>query len=187
MRVPPTERRGLTRWRVIAVVAVVLFGISFFSLRALAFVYTDHLWFDELGFGDTWQALFWAKAAPALTFTGIFFVVMLANLVIADRIAPRLTTRDLKPSGQEDLVLRYRRVVGPYLGRIRVAVALVFALIAGFGVWSRWHDWVLFRNSQSFGIEDPEFGRDVGFYVFELPFWKFAFEWTFYSLFIVTI
>jgi uncharacterized protein len=187
MRVPPTERRGLTRWRVIAIVGVVVLGVGILSLRALAFVYTDELWFSELGFSDTWRGLFWAKAAPALTFTGIFFVVLLANLVIADRLAPRLSTRDLKPSGQEDLVLRYRRVVGPYLGRIRVVVALVFALIAGFGVWSRWHDWVLFRHSQSFGIEDPQFGRDVGFYIFELPFWKFAFEWTFASLIIVII
>src|SRR5688572_15295353 len=158
MRVPPTERRGLTRWRVIAIVGVVVLGVGILSLRALAFVYTDELWFSELGFSDTWRGLFWAKAAPALTFTGIFFVALLANLVIADRLAPRLSTRDLKPSGQEDLVLRYRRVVGPYLGRIRVVVALVFALIAGFGVWSRWHDWVLFRHSQSFGVEDPQFG-----------------------------
>jgi uncharacterized protein len=187
MRVPPTERRGLTRWRVIAIVGVVVLGVGILSLRALAFVYTDQLWFAELGFGDTWRGLFWAKAAPALTFTGIFFVALLANLVIADRLAPRLSARDLKPTGQEDLVLRYRRVVGPYLGRIRVLVSLVFALIAGFGVWSRWHDWVLFRHSQSFGVEDPQFGRDVGFYIFELPFWKFAFEWTFASLIIVII
>ena len=35
---------------------------------------------------------------------------------------------------------------------------------------SQWQTWLLFRNSTSFGVADAQFGADVGFYVFELPF-----------------
>ena len=64
--------------------------VLLFSLRGLAGFYTDYLWFDSLGQGDTWGRLLSAKVVPALVFTVAFFVIMLVNLVIADRLAPRL-------------------------------------------------------------------------------------------------
>jgi hypothetical protein len=33
---------------------------------------------------------------------------------------------------------------------------------------------MLFQNAQAFGVKDPLFGQDVGFYVFRLPFLSFV-------------
>ena len=52
---------------------------------------------------------------------------------------------------------------------------------------SNWQQWLLFRNSKSFGIADPQFNVDVGFYVFRLPFISFAVDWMFAALFIVLL
>src|SRR5690606_7215250 len=52
---------------------------------------------------------------------------------------------------------------------------------------SQWRDWLLFRHSRSFGVSDPQFGVDVSFYVFELPFLSFAVDWLFAALVIVLI
>jgi len=41
----------------------------------------------------------------------------------------------------------------------------------GAGQWALWLRWI---HAQSFGISDPIFGRDVGFYVFSFPFWRFV-------------
>ncbi len=108
---------------------------------------------------------------------------MWVNLVIADRLAPKY--RSMGP--EDELIARYQQVAGPYTGRIRVGVSLFFALIAGIGVSSQWQQWVLFTHSQKFGIKDPQFHKDIGFYVFQLPFLKFIAEWLFAGLVIVLI
>lgn len=184
MRVPtevPRRRRFRLRGWLIAL--VVLLVILLFSLRGLAGFYTDFLWFDSLGQGSTWSSLLAAKVAPALVFTVVFFAIMFVNLVIADRLAPKY-----RSTGPEDeLIARYQQATGRYTGRIRIGVALFFALIAGIGVSSQWKQWVLFTNATEFGIKDPEFGMDIGFYVFRLPFLEFIVEWLFAGLVIVLI
>jgi uncharacterized protein len=183
MRVPtevPRRRFRLRGW-IIGLVVVLFFLL--FSLRGLAGFYTDFLWFDSLGQGSTWSSLLAAKVAPALVFTVVFFAIMFVNLVIADRLAPKY--RSMGP--EDELMARYQQATGHYSGRIRIGVSLFFALIAGIGVSSQWKQWVLFTNATDFGVKDPEFNMDVGFYVFKLPFLEFISEWLFAGLVIVLI
>src|SRR3954452_16221763 len=184
MRVVPVEGRrrpfGLRGWLIRAAVLLV---ILLLSLRGLARFYTDYLWFKDVGFAHTWRSLLSAKALPALIFSTIFFVLMLVNLIVADRVAPRY-----RSGGPEDEVIeRYRSYVAPYAGRVRVLVSLFFALVMGSGVSGQWQNWILFSNATKFGIKDPEFGKDIGFYVFRLPFLQFAASWTFAALLVVLI
>ena len=110
--------------------------------------------------------------------------MLLVNLIVADRIAPRYRAT----AGPEDEIIeRYRTYVAPYAGRLRVIVALFFALVMGGGVSAEWRSWVLFSNSVDFGVDDPQFGRDIGFYVFRLPFLEFAVGWVFAALLVVLI
>ncbi len=155
----------------------------FLSARGLAGFYTDYLWFDSIGRGATWRALLWARLLPAAVFTAIFFVMMFMSLTIADRLAPR--TRALGP--EDEMLLRYQQTVAPYSGRIRIVVSLIFALLAGATVAGEWQRWILFTHAQTFHVKDPQFGMDVGFYVFRLPFLTFVFDWLFAGLIIVLI
>jgi len=168
----------------IAVVAVLL--VLLFSLRGLAGFYTDYLWFESLGQGSTWGSLLAARVVPALVFTIFFFAIMFANLLLADRLAPK--TRGLGAQTPEDeLVARYQQTTARYHGRIRVGVSAFFALIAGIGVSSQWREWILFTHRVDFGRTDPQFHRDIGFYVFSLPFIKFIVDWLFAGLVIVLL
>jgi uncharacterized membrane protein (UPF0182 family) len=183
MRVPTVESRRRFRLRSWIIGAAVVFVVLLFSLRGLAGFYTDYLWFDSVGQGSTWSSLLAARVAPALVFTVVFFVIMFVNLVIADRLAPKY--RSMGP--EDELIARYQQVAGPYTMRIRIGVSLFFALIAGIGVSSQWKQWVLFTHYVSFGKKDPQFHKDIGFYVFQLPFLKFIAEWLFAGLVIVLI
>jgi uncharacterized membrane protein (UPF0182 family) len=184
MRVPQADRRRRSfRIRGWMIITVVLIIVVLFSLRGLAGFYTDYLWFDSVGLSATWRGLLAARFVPALVFTVVFFVIMLANLMIADRIAPGFRSG----GSQDEFIARYQRSIAPYSGRIRVGVSLFFALIAGVGVSSQWQQWILFRNRVDFGIEDPQFGLDIGFYVFQLPFLQFIVNWLFAGLVIVLI
>ena len=185
MRVPPIRRSSPRRFRVRAWVVVLIGGllVLFLSARSLAGFYTDYLWFDSVGFGPTWRGLLWARFAPAAVFTTLFFVLMLASLSIADRLAPG--TRALGP--EDEMLARYHQTMGPYAGRIRIAISVVFALLAGGSVAGEWQRWILFTHAQTFGIKDPQFHKDIGFYVFRLPFLTFLFDWLFAGLIIVLI
>ena len=184
MRVPPVQKRrrsfGIRGWLIAGAILIV---VLLLSARGVARVYTDFLWFQEVHFTKTWRELIAAKAFPALIFSIIFFIAMYVNLIVADRLAPLSRT-----AGPEDeIVERYRNVVEPYAGRIRFGVAAFFAVVMASGVASEWKDWILFSHATKFGIKDPQFHRDVGFYVFRLPFLEFIAGWTFAALLVILI
>jgi uncharacterized membrane protein (UPF0182 family) len=183
---PRRARRGPRRpgrGRVVLVVALVAVFLILTSLRGIAGFYTDYLWFKSLGLAGVWRGVLGAKTALAVIFTAIFFVLMWVNLRIADKIAPRF-----RPSGpEEEFIERYHELVGRRTGLVRVAVSLLFALIAGAGVSSQWRDWILFTHHTSFGVKDPLFHTDIGFYVFQLPFLTFVVSWLFAALLIIFI
>jgi uncharacterized membrane protein (UPF0182 family) len=186
MRTPadlPSRRRSAGRGRVWLVGAVAVLILLVTWLRGLAGFYTTYLWFGELHLTEVWKTMLGTKVVLVVAFSVFFFVALWLNLTIADRLAPRF-----RPAGAEDeLVARYRETVGPHAGKVRVVVAVLFALLVGTNASGQWQNWLLFRNSVSFGVNDPQFGRDVGFYMFKLPFLGFLVDWAFVALVIITV
>jgi len=171
------------RGRTILIAAVVAAFVLLTSLRGIARFYTDYLWYDSVGQSGVWRGVLGAKVILALIFVAVFFVLCWANLFIADRIAP-----PYRLAGPEDELLeRYHDLVAERTGWVRGIVAGVLALIAGSGVSSEWNSWLLFTNGGDFGVKDPQFHRDAGFYVFKLPFLSFVVDWLFASLLIILI
>ncbi len=180
----PRRRPSLgSRGRVGLVVLAVALFLLLTSLRGIAGFYTDFLWFDSLGFSSVFTGVLGARIALGAVFTAIFFVLLYVNLYIADRLAP--TFRPLGP--EEEVIERYRELIGGRTTLVRVLVAAAFALIAGAGVSGQWENWILFTNAQDFGVADPQFGIDIGFYVFQLPLLSFVVDWAFASVIIILI
>ena len=75
--------------------------------------------------------------------------------------------------GADELVVRYRDIVQPHGRAVRIVTAASSPSSEAIGADREWNNWDLFRYHVSFGIKDPEYHKDVGFYVFELPFIKF--------------
>ena len=115
-------------------------------------------------------------------FGAIFFAVLWVNLIVCDRIAGH----DIVLAQEDELVRRYQQFVRPYAGRIYVALAFVLALIGASGTVGQWNNWILFRHGGNFGVTDPQFHKDIGFYVFDLPFMTFVVDWTL-AILIVTL
>jgi len=176
----PGSRR-IPRGRAALVIAVVVIILLLLSLRGIAGFWTDYLWFHQLGFGSVFTGILGAKIALALIFMAVVFVFFLVNLIIADRIAPRLA---LQP--QDDVSLRYREAVGRHEPKVRVVVAFLFALILGVGQSAQWTNWLLFTHSQSFHAKDPQFHRDISYYVFRLPFEQGLVSWAFGMVLVAT-
>jgi uncharacterized membrane protein (UPF0182 family) len=178
-RLPTSSRR----FRVGALIGIVVLIVLITSLRGLAGFYTDYLWFQSVGFTSVFRGVLVTKVLLSIVFILIFFGLLLLNLVIADRVAPV----DVDPSAADELVVRYRDIVGPRGRWVRIGVSVIFALLGGTGADREWNNWDLFRYHISFGVSDPEFHKDIGFYVFQLPFINFLLGWAFEAVVVVLI
>jgi uncharacterized membrane protein (UPF0182 family) len=179
----PGIRRSPGRGRVILIIAAVALFVLVTSVRQIAEFWTDFLWFESVGLESVWSRTLFAKVGLGLFFVLLLFVALWLNLLIADRVSPMFP-----PLGPDDeLLTRYHQIVDRRAGGLRITVALVFAVITGGNMASRWNDWLLFTNAVEVGRTDPQFGMDIGFYLFRLPFLTAVTSWLFTSLLIVIL
>jgi uncharacterized protein len=131
--------------------------------------YTDYLWFHEVDFTNVFTGVLLTRLLLFLAVGLAMGLVVAANLYLAYRLRPLL-----RPHSAEQATLeRYRMVIGPRLGTWITVVCVLIGFFAGLSAQSRWKDWMLFRNAQPFGVKDPQFNVDIGFYVFDYPLWRY--------------
>jgi len=179
---PQAARPALRRRRWI-IAALIVFVILLLSLHTFAIFYTDALWFSSVNLHSVWLNLFEIKAGLMLTFAVIFAVLLLASLIVAERLAPKGPSLD----AEDEFVRRYQEVIGPYSRWLRVGVVVVLSLIVGSQAIGQWNNWILFRHSTKFGVVDPQFHRDVSYFVMTLPFEQFLVHWALVALFLVLL
>jgi uncharacterized membrane protein (UPF0182 family) len=150
-------------------------------LLASARFVTDVLWFQEVGIASVlWKSLrtqFGVGAAVGLITAAIIWL----NLLIASKSAPAYRIEPVDPA-RPDPVEEYRVALGPYMQWIRLAIAGAIGLMSGLAASTAWQTFILWANRVSFGRTDPQFGRDIGFYFFELPFLDVISNWVWFAL-----
>lgn len=157
--------------------------VGFLSLRNLAVLWTDEMWFSSVGLSNVFSTLFFIKVGLCLTFGAIFFFIMWGNLLLTDRFG----ARDLSFDPEDEVVRRFQNVVRPYAKRIYAVIALFMGLIAGLNATGQWQSYILFTHYESFHKVDPLFHKDLGFYIFTLPFVSFVITWFLVVLIIALI
>ncbi|GAB4011857.1 UPF0182 family membrane protein [Nocardioides ultimimeridianus] len=156
----PPRRRG--RWLIALAVGVVVF---IFLLSAFASLYTDGLWYHEVHYGEVFSTLLWTKVGLFLVFGGLMAAVVGGNIVLAYRMRP------LFRMGGDASVERYRDAVTPIRGWLLAGVCVVVGAFAGTSGIGQWRNYLLWRNATPFHQKDAYFHKDIGFYVFRLPWW----------------
>ena len=172
--VPQRPRRlgRLSRRFWIGLIVVVLL-VGFLSLRNLAVLWTDQMWFSSVGLSSVFSTLFFVKVGLGFTVGAIFFFIMWGNLLLTDRFG----ARDLSFEPEDEVVRRFQNVVRPYAKRVYAAIAVIMGLVAGLNATGQWQKYLLFSHAQSFHKVDPVFHKDLGFYVFTLPFVSYVITW----------
>jgi hypothetical protein len=170
-------RRQRRRFVLIAAIVVSLLAAS-----SLARFYTDVLWFQEVGFESVLWKSIGTQAVVGAVVAVIVAAVIWVNLVVAGRAAPAYGTFVVGGRQGIDPLERYREVLTPYLRWVRILVALAVGVLAGIGASAAWRTVLLWMNRVPFGQDDPQFGKDISFYVFELPFFRIALDLTWFAL-----
>ena len=141
------------------------FLLLFFLLPSVASVYTDWLWFVEVGHEQVFlRTLNTRILLGAATFLMVFGVLFL-NIHIAQSGLRPLSFTVYGPQGPRTIAIDMRRLRPLfYLGA--GVVAFFVALYAS----GRWDTWLMAQRAETFGKVDPILGHDISFYLFQLPF-----------------
>jgi uncharacterized protein len=170
---PTPSRLGRVSRRFWIAVGIFVLLLGFLSLRTLATLWTDQMWFSQAGFGNVFTKLFFTKVLLVVIFGALFAIGLFVNLWLADRSGPR----NLTNSPEDEMIRRFQNLVHPYAKRIYGVIALVSGFIAGLNAIGQWQNFLLFMHGQSFHQRDPLFHKDLSFYVFTLPFVRFVITW----------
>ena len=174
----PRDGGRQPRWGLIfgsIAVALFVFGL----LGGVVDLLTDLMWYSVLGRRDVLTTRLLAQVALFVIGFVAFAVPSLLSIWLARRIAPQVPIRRIGTLELPD--------VSRLVTLILAGVVLLLAVISGAAWSSAWQTVLLFVNGGDFGSVDPTFSRDIGFYVFDLPFWRFLQGWAVTALIVVIL
>jgi hypothetical protein len=157
VRLPPHRRRRLRLIVLVLLLALFLFLSNLVPLAA------EWLWFQALGYERVFTTRLVAEAVLGVGVGGLVFAFLYVNLRIAQRgLVPNPLVVQVSSGAPAVDVTRLLR-------RLALPAALGLAVLFGLGAAGGWLGVLQFLHRTPFGVTDPVFGRDVGYYVFTVP------------------
>ena len=155
----PRRRLGPVRLSLLILVGL---GVLLFWSTGL---YTDLLWFQQLGFSAVFTTQIWTQIALFAAGAAFFGATTWLSLYLAYRSRPIYSR-----AGENPLLEPYRELVDGLRKLALIVLPAVIGLIAGSVAAPNWQETLAWLNRSYTGQVDPQFGLDTGFYLFDLPF-----------------
>ena len=162
-----------------AIVLVILGSL----LVGLSGFYADFLWFRSVEFQTVWSTVLITKASLFIFFGLITSLFITTNIYLAYRSRPLYAPVSVEADNLE----RYRGQLEPIRRWVLLAIALGFFYFSGTSGVALWERWMQFRNATPFGVKDSQFGLDISFFVFKLPFYEALLAWAISTLILTII
>ncbi len=161
----------------LAMVALLLFG------PRLIDTYVNWLWFGELGFRSVFATQVVTRLVVFAVVASVVGAIVFAGMVLAYRTRPVF----VPTVGPNDPVARYRTTVMTRLRLVGFGIPAAVGSLVGLVAQSYWARIQLFLHGGEFGVIDPQFGKDLGFYAFDLPFYRLALMIVFTAVFLAFV
>ncbi len=163
------QPRRSSRARILLFVVVGVI-VAIFLVSMFASLYTDRLWYSSVGYTRVFDTMLWTRIGLFVGFGLVMGGAVAANMVIAYRARPFHRPDSPEQTGLD----RYRDAVAPIRTLLLVSVAGVIGLFGGVAANGQWRTFLLWANRVPFHASDAYFHKDVGFYVFTLPWLHFV-------------
>nr|WP_240644126.1 UPF0182 family protein [Antribacter gilvus] len=150
--------------------AIVVVAVAIAGLLLLAQLWTEVLWFRQLGFDD----VLWTQWGTRAALFAAGFLLMGGAVFLSFSLAYR-SRPVYAPSTPEQATLdQYREAVEPLRKVVTIAAPVMVGFFAGVAASAQWRTVLLAFNAVPFGTVDPEWEMDLGFFVFSLPALRFV-------------
>ena len=161
----PAARTPRSTTRVALVVTVAILAVLIVGFLALSGLYADILWYDQLGYLSVLTTQWIASGVMFVVGFVATFLVVFVSILVAFRTRPMYA----KLSAQLD---RYQQVIEPLRRLAMFGIPAVLGIFVGVSTSTRWSAVLQFLNRTPFGETDAQFGLDLSFFVYELPFFR---------------
>jgi len=162
------------------VIALVILGAIMVGMSGF---YADLLWFRSVDFFSVWSTVLTTKVTLFIFFGLITSLFITTNVYLAYRSRPIYVPVSIEADNLE----RYRGQLEPIRRWVLIAIAVGFFYFAGTSGMSLWESWLQFKNATTFGVKDAQFGMDISFFVFKLPFYQSLIAWAISTLVLTII
>jgi len=164
------------------ITAAIVFGVGA-ALAYFSGFYIDWLWFKSVGFTDVWSTVLLTKVQLFLIVGLLTSAIISSNIYIAYKRRPLYVPTSIEVNGVE----RLRAQIEPIRRLVFAGIVAALTYFAGSSGMVFWQQWLLFRNSTSFGVKDPQFGLDVSFFAFKLPLYQALIGWAISTLILAVL
>ena len=163
-------------------IAFGILAVIVFALVSAAGIYTDWLWFRQLGF----EVVFFTQIVGQIVAFLIGFVIMTLLVAIGLMFAWRTRPVYLKMP-DESPFQAYQQLLDGLRRVIMLGLPALLGVFGGLIAAREWQTAALWLNGGLFGVTDPQFGLDIGFFVFDLPFYGFAVSYVSGGIFLAAL
>ena len=145
------NKKSKTRFFVVLTVAVIAFIITYIIFRGT--------YLETLEIGENYISVFWQNVKHmsitiAINFVVVYFMVYITNLKIK--------------KGLKEFFEQEKRTMPKLINKSVAFIAAI--LVSAFTSNILFEKAMLCFNNAQFGIQDPIFGLDIGYFVFQKPF-----------------
>ena len=172
-RTPSARPRALLPTLAIVVALVVLF--SFFVE-----LWTSKMWYASIGpnFSEVFTTLVWTRVVLFVVGGLVLSSVVVGNIIIAFRTRPIL----IGDGYRNPTVERYQDTLDPIRQWAVIAIGALMFIFGGSSAAGHWKTYLMWRHGVHWGANDVFFHRDIGFFVFGYPWYRFMLSFGFTTL-----
>ncbi len=146
-------------------------------------VWTEKMWFGSVAYGTVFSTVLWTRVLLFVVFGLVLAAVAVGSAYLAFRMRPILHSDGYR----NPTVERYQDTIDPVRHWVLIGLGAVMFLFGGASASGQWQSYLMWRNGGSFGQGDVYFGRDIGFFVFDYPWYRFLTSFSFTVLVIALI
>ncbi|WP_282939945.1 UPF0182 family protein [Corynebacterium auriscanis] len=160
----PNRTSPSRRSKILGALAAII-AAAFFLIPVLVRTYTDFTWFRSVEHSGVFLNVLVARIVLFVVFGLVGALLAWLAAFLAYRTKPNPESAMSSDSPLAELRPLIRKNLRPFLVGVPVFVGLITGLVAQ----SNWRTALMFLNGEPFGVNDPQFGKDLGFYAFNLP------------------
>ena len=165
---PPSGKSATKRRSPLGITVIVLAALAIAG-TITAQVWTEVMWFDSVHFRSVFSTQIGAQLLLGIVGGLIAGGVIWSSLWYGYRARPIYAPT----TPQQDALDRYREALEPVRRVGTIVIPVLVGILTGFAAAQQWETFLLWRNGTQFGTTDPQFGLDIGFFVFTLPWLSF--------------
>jgi uncharacterized membrane protein (UPF0182 family) len=131
-------------------------------------LYPDWLWFNTLGFSTVFTKMLLSRYGFGVIVWVLLISLITINILFAKRLNPECSSGAyLKNKGPEAIPFGLSEKT---FNSLTLVFVIILSLVVAYKSSKHWDLLLRYLYQEPFGTLDPVFNRDIGYYIFTLPF-----------------